>query len=48
MYMRRPTDEDSEDLDPLYSPAVIEMPQPLKLRRLSESFDMSNPDGITV
>ncbi|KAH6643600.1 hypothetical protein C7974DRAFT_1281 [Boeremia exigua] len=37
-----------EDLDPLYSPAVIEMPQPLKLRRLSDSFDMSNPDGITV
>ncbi|KZM21912.1 uncharacterized protein EKO05_0000389 [Ascochyta rabiei] len=37
-----------EDLDPLYSPAVIEMPQPLKSRRLSESFDMSNPDGITV
>ncbi|KAF3010883.1 hypothetical protein E8E13_009619 [Curvularia kusanoi] len=37
-----------EDLDPLYSPAVIEMPQPMKHRRMSESFDMSNPDGITV
>jgi hypothetical protein len=38
----------SEDLDPLYSPAGVEMPQPLKLRRLSESFDMSNQDGIAV
>ncbi|KAF1931952.1 uncharacterized protein M421DRAFT_417682 [Didymella exigua CBS 183.55] len=37
-----------EDLDPLYSPAIIELPQPLKLRRLSESFDMSGPDGIAV
>lgn len=48
MTSRSGADPRSEDLDPLYSPAVIEMPQPMKLRRLSEPFDMSNSDGIAV
>ncbi|KAF1361776.1 hypothetical protein EJ07DRAFT_110152 [Lizonia empirigonia] len=48
LHIRSGADPRSEDLDPLYSPAVIEMPQPMKLQRLSEPFDMSNSDGIAV